>query len=159
MSYNEAQHDHPAGVDLARTLRQILTPAERRLWARLRDRRLNGFKFRRQQPIGRFIVDFCCPGSQVVVEVDGDVHAEQRNYDAERSQWLERNGYRVLRFTNREVCGQLDSVLEAILRACEDRPSPLTPLPPSSGANGMRGLGEGGLQCSLSPSVQGRGLG
>ena len=129
MSYNEAHHNHPPGVDFARALRQTLTPAERRLWARLRDRRLNGFKFRRQHPIGRFIVDFCCSGSQVVVEVDGDVHAEQRNYDAERSQWLEKNGYRVLRFTNREVRGQLDAVLETILRVCEDGPSPPTPLP------------------------------
>lgn len=120
---------HPSGILNARLLRHNLTPAERRLWTRLRDRRLNGFKFRRQHPIGHYVVDFCCPECRLVVEVDGDVHAEQRARDEERTRWLERNGYCVLRFSNREVAGQLYAVLEAILSACEDGPSPPTPLP------------------------------
>ena len=99
-------------------MRQALTPAEQRLWRRLRRRQLNGAHFRRQQPIGPFIVDFCCIQARLVIEVDGHTHAAQREYDAERTRWLSgQRGYRVLRFTNADVEYNLDAVVESILAA------------------------------------------
>lgn len=76
----------------ARELRQELTPAERKLWAALRNKKLNGLKFRRQHPIDRFIVDFYCAAHKLVVEVDGDIHDTQPERDAERSALLEQQG-------------------------------------------------------------------
>ncbi|MBN1137749.1 MAG: DUF559 domain-containing protein [Anaerolineae bacterium] len=105
----------------ARQLRHPQTPAEGVLWARLRDRRLGGYKFRRQHPVGRFIVDFFCDACHLVVEIDGDSHLDQVEYDAERTAWLEAQGYRVIRFTNREVQRQTAAVLEVILQACGER--------------------------------------
>ena len=90
---------------------------ERRLWKHLRYKRLGGLRFRRQHPIGRFIVDFYCPAHRLVVEVDGDSHAEQVEYDHSRTAWLEAHGYQVLRVANRDVLNNLDSVLNAILQA------------------------------------------
>jgi len=113
-----------AGVQQrARELRGELTPAERRLWQHLRRGQLAQLGFRRQYPMGSFIVDFYCPAARVVVEVDGDVHARQAEYDAERTRWLERGrGCRVLRFTNDEVHTQLEAVLESILAAVKAPP-------------------------------------
>ena len=90
---------------------------ERRLWKHLRYRRLNGLRFRRQHPIGRFIVDFYCPAHRLVIELDGASHDEQGEYDESRTVWLEAHGYEVLRFANDDVRDALDRVLEAILRA------------------------------------------
>jgi very-short-patch-repair endonuclease len=104
--------------DRARELRRDQTPAEQKLWARLRNKQVYGLKFRRQHPIGRFIVDFCCIPTKLIIELDGDSHAAQIEYDQERTAWLEERGYRVVRFTNREVTHQLDAVLEAIAREC-----------------------------------------
>ena len=113
----------PAVQQRARALRGELTPAERRLWQQLRCGQLGEFGFRRQYPMGLFIVDFYCPAARVVVEVDGDVHARQVEYDAERTRWLERErGCRVLRFTNDEVRDQLDAVVEAILAVLRTPP-------------------------------------
>ncbi|NPV87346.1 MAG: DUF559 domain-containing protein [Anaerolineae bacterium] len=104
----------------ARRMRQFPTKAEQTLWSHLRQRRLGGFKFRRQHPIGHFIVDFYCPACALVVEIDGSVHSQedQRAYDNERTKHLNALGCRVLRFTNREVLEQLDTVLDAILCNC-----------------------------------------
>jgi very-short-patch-repair endonuclease len=102
----------------AKELRRDQTPAEQKLWARLRARQLFGLKFRRQHPIGRFIVDFCCVSHKLVVEIDGDSHAAQPAYDQARTAWLEQHRYQVPRFTNREVSRQIVAVLEAIARAC-----------------------------------------
>ena len=99
-------------------MRRDQTPAEQRLWARLRGRQLYGLKFRRQHPIGRFIVDFCCVSHKLVIEIDGDSHASQQEYDEDRTTWLEDRGYRVIRFTNREVTLQIVAVLEEIARKC-----------------------------------------
>ena len=107
----------------ARELRRRETPAERVLWARLRNRQLHGLKFRRQHPIGRLIADFCCVSARVIVEVDGPVHDMQRTRDAERSRWLEQRGYAVLRFPNEQVERQLDQVLAAIADTCDARSS------------------------------------
>ena len=102
----------------ARELRRNPTPAEAVLWERLRGRRLRGLKFRRQHPLGRFIADFCCPEHRFVVELDGDVHQMLAERDQERSGQLEELGYRVLRFHNSEVEGNVEAVLEAIAGAC-----------------------------------------
>ncbi|MBN1579453.1 MAG: endonuclease domain-containing protein [Anaerolineae bacterium] len=111
----------PAIRARARQLRQPQTPAERVLWQRLRNRQLGGYKFRRQHPIGRFIVDFYCAECHLAVEIDGDSHLDQVEYDAERTARLEARGYHVIRFTNREVHQQTDSVLEAIFQVCRKR--------------------------------------
>ena len=107
-------------IGRARTLRKHLTEAEQRLWQELKRRQLAGMKFRRQQLIGPFIVDFVCFERRVIVEVDGGQHAEQSQYDADRTRWLEAQGYRVLRFWNNEVLAQTDAVAQAILE-CVDR--------------------------------------
>ena len=99
----------------ARRLRKDLTDAERRLWSILRGRRLNEFKFRRQQPIGSYIVDFVCFERKLVIEVDGSQHQEQVNYDEERTKWLNSQGFEVLRLWNNQVLSDPDSVSEAIL--------------------------------------------
>jgi very-short-patch-repair endonuclease len=105
----------------ARALRRDPTPAERKPWQSLRGRRLDGLQFRRQHPLGPFILDFCCPAHRLVVEVDGDVHAEQVEYDADRTQHLERFGYRVLRVRNDEVLTDMPAVLEQIKSAARSR--------------------------------------
>jgi len=87
----------------AQQLRQDHTAAEAMLWSRLRNRQLDGFKFRRQHPIGRFIVDFCCAEQRLIIEIDGSVHDQQTDYDQARTDALQVAGYRVLRFTNAQV--------------------------------------------------------
>ena len=100
----------------ARQLRKEMTPAERKLWARIRDGQLDGAHFRKQHAVGRFIVDFFCARSRLVIEVDGDSHADRVEYDTERTQWLnEQKHYRVVRFTNDEVSHRIEAVLERIV--------------------------------------------
>ena len=99
----------------ARQLRARQTEAERLLWLLLRDRRLNGAKFRRQVPIGNYIVDFVCQEAKLIVELDGGQHADQVAYDAARSEWLAGVGYRVLRFWNNDLTENEEGVLTAIL--------------------------------------------
>jgi very-short-patch-repair endonuclease len=99
----------------ARELRSTPIDAEIRLWSRLRRKQLDGFRFRRQQPIGPFIVDFFCPEARLVVEVDGGQHNVEEEKDAARTRWLEERGYRVVRFWNNDVLSNTDGVLLAIL--------------------------------------------
>ena len=103
--------------EAARQHRRTPTDSERILWDALRERRVAGLKFRRQQPLGPFIVDFCCAEYRLIIEVDGDSHAEQVEYDAARTNHLESYGYRVLRFRNDDVLVHLDAVLDAIADA------------------------------------------
>ncbi len=105
--------------EAARRLRQQLTPAEDQLWSALRGRQLVGLKFRCQHPVGRFIVDFYCPSCKLVIEVDGDIHTQQKAYDEARTEQLESYGYRVLRFTNEEVLNDLQTVLTCIVQTAE----------------------------------------
>jgi very-short-patch-repair endonuclease len=100
-------------------MRSAMTPAELRLWLRLRNRQLGGLRFRRQAPIGPYIVDFFCPERNLIVEVDGDQHGHESNMkrDAERTRWLQGRGHRVLRFANVEVTNDLDAVYAAISAA------------------------------------------
>jgi very-short-patch-repair endonuclease len=106
----------------AKELRHEMTPAERKLWARLRDSRLAGFHFRRQQMIEPYIVDFYCHQAALVIEVDGGVHLEQEEYDRQRELDLQSLGLRVLRFSNLDVTRHMDTVLEEILHACKQSP-------------------------------------
>jgi len=105
----------------ARELRQNMTPAKLLLWQHLRAGRLQGYHFRRQQIIDRFIVDFYCYKADLVVEVDGGVHLEQQAYDRERELFLRDIGLEVLRFANTEVEHNLEEVLQVILQACRQR--------------------------------------
>ena len=100
----------------ARELRQHLTPAEAKLWNALRRRQLAGLKFRCQHPLGRFIVDFYCPACKLVIEVDGEIHAQQSKYDEARTEHLEAFGYRVLRVANKDVLHNLPTVLVRIIQ-------------------------------------------
>jgi len=98
----------------AKELRKNLTDAEKRLWYLFRDRRFLGYKFRRQHPVGNYIVDFICIEEFLIIEIDGGQHLEKQNEDAKRTQFLKAQGYRVLRFWNDEVLVRTDSVLEVI---------------------------------------------
>src|SRR6266700_976406 len=111
-------------VSTARRLRKNQTDAERILWLRLRDRRLNGLKFRRQVPIGRYVVDFFCADAHLIVEVDGGQHATAD--ETNRTRTLEAMGFLVLRFWNNDVHENIDGVLESIL-IYSIGPNPLTP--------------------------------
>jgi very-short-patch-repair endonuclease len=111
----EMREDKEALRQIARAMRQTMTPAERLLWSHLR-RRLLGFKFRRQVPIGQLIVDFACMSHRIVIEVDGCQHLGDPQ-DRERDRWLAARGFRVLRFQNREVLTEVESVLVRIRRA------------------------------------------
>ena len=100
--------------EFARTLRKHPTRAEDILWQRLRGSRFHGAKFRRQVPFDRFVVDFYCHAAKLVVEIDGVQHEWFADYDEGRTEILERLGVRMLRFTNAEVCDDLDAVLARI---------------------------------------------
>jgi len=102
---------------LARGLRKRSTDAEQLVWQHLRDRRLGGFKFRRQHPIGRYIVDFVCTECRLVVELDGSQHMVNLTADEKRTRDLAQAGYRVLRFWDNDVLRNTDAVLAAILAA------------------------------------------
>jgi very-short-patch-repair endonuclease len=106
---------------IARTLRQNLTDAERRLWSRLRRQQLEGFCFRRQASLGPYVVDFACFAARLVIEVDGGQHSWRSEQDAARRSWLEADGFHVMRFWNNEVFGNLEGVLEAIRRTLQNR--------------------------------------
>ncbi len=107
----------------AKELRRELTPAEKKLWAYLREGQLDGAHFRKQHAVGTYIVDFFCAKAKLVIEVDGDSHADQVEYDAQRTAWLnEQKHYRVLRFTNDDVHRHLDAVMQAIRAALQEPP-------------------------------------
>ena len=111
-------------LERAKSLRRALTDQERKLWGALRDRRLGGFKFRKQQPIGPFIADFVCQERRLIVEADGSQHAESDS-DAARDAFLNGKGYRVLRVWNKDVTYNLSGVLTAILAALSDPHPPI----------------------------------
>ncbi|HEY7978252.1 MAG TPA: DUF559 domain-containing protein [Rhizomicrobium sp.] len=108
---------------------------EKLVWAELRNRKLGGFKFKRQVLIGGYIVDFVCLDRKLIVELDGPLHAERRGYDGARDRFLESQGYKVLRFTNDETGGDFATTLQIIRHELKQRPS----LSPTGG----EGRGEG----------------
>ncbi len=128
----------------ARDLRQHMPDSEQRLWYHLRNKRLAGYKFRRQHPIGHYYADFACLDPKLIIEADGSQHLQQEHHDTERTQYLKTQGFQVLRFWNNEVLAQTDAVLETIYQALithSNSPSP------SKKSN------------NKSPSPSGRGVG
>ena len=116
----------PAVRVRARNFRKGQTDAERKLWSRLRARQLNSIKFRRQHPIGQYIVDFCCTDYRLVIELDGGHHVQQADEDLRRTAMLVQRGYRVLRFWDHEVLKDIDAVLQEIYTVISyPHPSPL----------------------------------
>ena len=101
-------------LERARSLRSNQTEAEQRLWYYLRARRFSGLKFKRQKPVGNYIVDFVCFSPKLIVEVDGSQHAEQEQYDDRRDRWLRNEGFIVPRFWNNQVLGDTEAVLGSI---------------------------------------------
>lgn len=112
----------PVKVERAKELRQHMTPEEIVLWQHLRANHLNGLHFRRQAALAGFIVDFYCARARLVIELDGSVHDDQVEADAERDAILESHGLRVLRIRNHEVRQDLSGVLNRIAAACETGP-------------------------------------
>jgi very-short-patch-repair endonuclease len=111
-------------TEAARELRKNMTDAERILWMRLKAKQLDGLKFRRQEQIGLFVADFVCFEKGIIIEADGGQHAIEREKDAERTQWLNAQGYTVLRFWNNDILTNIEGVMETIRSACIEPPSP-----------------------------------
>ena len=105
----------------AKELHREMTPAETKLWAHLRAHRMGNVHFRNQHAIGNYVVDFCAPRRRLVIELDGSQHLEQEEYDRERTAFLESKGYRVLRFWNQDVIKNVDSVLNVVYDALNER--------------------------------------
>jgi very-short-patch-repair endonuclease len=105
-------------IAIARALRTSSADVENLLWQQLRGKQFAGLKFRRQQPIDNYIVDFVCFEKRVVIEVDGGQHASKRDKDAERDECLIRNGFKILRFWNNEVLQNMNGVSEVIRNSC-----------------------------------------
>jgi very-short-patch-repair endonuclease len=119
----------------ARAMRINQTNAEKLLWSRLRRRSIGDMRFRRQPPLYGFITDFCCLERRLVIELDGDSHAEQPDYDAWRTERLVQRGFRVLRFFNEEVKNNLEGVIEAIWQAVQAPPPLPSPVSNNGGGN------------------------
>ena len=113
-----SQRSNPKTKHRAVELRKELTPTEAKLWARLRNDQL-GVNFRRQHAVGNYITDFCSPKTKLIIELDGSQHLEQEEYDQERTEYLEEQGYKVLRFWNNEVTNNIEGVILTIMQALE----------------------------------------
>jgi len=109
-------------------LRKNMTDAEQRLWSCLKRKQVNDYKFRRQFPLGRYIVDFVCLEARLIIEVDGGQHAEQAGHDEMRDKWLASQRFRVLRFWNNDVLRETDAVVEKIARALNAPPPHPSPV-------------------------------
>ena len=114
-------------TDRARTLRSNMTETERRIWSRLRNRNIDGYKFRRQFPVGPYFVDFICMSARLAIEVDGPLH--EVNADQRKTEWLNRAGYRVLRIPVNRVDESLDDVIHGIYLELTQPSLPLTNTP------------------------------
>ncbi|MGN6983469.1 endonuclease domain-containing protein [Neisseria sp. P0008.S010] len=112
--------DNPALHQRSKAMRQKMSEAEAKLWQHLRAGRLNGHKFRRQQPMGNYIVDFMCVTPKLIVEADGGQHTERAAYDHARTAYLNSLGFTVLRFWNHEILQQTNDVLAEILRMLQE---------------------------------------
>ena len=116
-------------ISTARHLRKNLTDVEQILWRHIRGRQLLECKFRRQSPIGKYIVDFVCFENRLVIELDGGQHARKRGYDHQRDQWLHSQGFKVIRFWNHEVIQNIEAVIQVIVKNITPHPD----LPPQGG--------------------------
>jgi very-short-patch-repair endonuclease len=117
------RRSNPQTKHRAIELRRESTPAEQKLWSRLRNDQL-GVTFRRQHAIGKYIPDFCSPKAKLIIELDGSQHLIQEEYDTERTKYLESLGYMVLRFWNNDVMNDIESVIRAIIQAMEAEQHP-----------------------------------
>ena len=142
-------------IKTAKALRKRSTDVERLLWRYLRAKQIGGLKFRRQQPIGQYIVDFACFEKKIVIEVDGGQHAVERRKDTERDEWLRSQGFKVLRFWNNEVLTNTQGVLEIIRISCLSHP-PLNPLPSREGKREGRPTSREGKEKERLPSREGK---
>jgi very-short-patch-repair endonuclease len=142
----------PIQRERSRQLRATMTDAERKLWSVLRDRQLEGLRFRRQFPLKQFIVDFVCLEVCLIVEVDGGQHDEQRTDDTARDRLLKERGFQVMRVWNNDVMKNIEGVAEAILQAAR-HPHPV--LPPSRGKG--RSLDARAHSDPLLPPSRGKG--
>ena len=121
-------------TNVAKRLRHEMTDAERVLWREVRAHRFAGFKFKRQEPLGLYVVDFVCYEAKLIVELDGGQHANQQEADAERTRWLESRGFRVVRFWNNDVLANIEGVMQEIEKELSAHTSPPSPSPhPSDG--------------------------
>ncbi len=120
----------------AKSLRKEATDTEQLLWCHLKAKRFGGIKFRRQQPIGKYIVDFVSFEKKMIIELDGGQHTskDERQKDCRRDECLQAQGYRILRFWDHEVLTSIEAVMEVIRTNCSDHP-PLDPLPSREGKN------------------------
>jgi len=112
------QRSNPKTKHSAIQLRKVSTPAERKLWSRIRNDQL-GVTFRRQHAVGNYIPDFCSPKAKLIIELDGSGHLDQQEYDEERTKYFEAIGYKVIRFWNNDVMKDIDSVIRAIMLVTE----------------------------------------
>ena len=113
-------------VSKARILRNNMTMAEKILWSRLKEKKINGYKFRRQQPIFDYIVDFYCHDLRLIIEVDGEMHSlpENKKHDSKRDNILKINGYHIIRLSNVEVETEVNSAINKIISYISDNLSP-----------------------------------
>lgn len=107
---------------LARTLRKSQTPQEQKIWNLLRNRQLFGYKFKRQYPIGNYIVDFVCRERKLIIEIDGGQHNTSKNieYDSQRSEFLQSRGFTVIRFWNNDIDNNIEGVYKEITKSLEN---------------------------------------
>ena len=145
---------------LQRKLRTEPTDAEHRLWQYLRGRQIEGCKFRRQHPFGDYILDFACLDKKLAIELDGSQHADRAEYDAERTKYVEKAGFGVLRFWNNEVFENIEGVVEVIIAALnkqEATPSPPNPSGPAQRAGRSVGLRGSAAQAGRPHPLEGEG--
>ncbi len=109
-----AKRTTASGYDHAKLLRKEPTPAEIKLWEYIRKNNLEGVYFRRQHAIGKYVTDFCAPKAKLIIELDGSPHVENGEYDKERTNYLEKKGYKVIRFWNNRVMTDIEGVLDDI---------------------------------------------
>jgi very-short-patch-repair endonuclease len=136
----------------AREMRHAPAVTEKHFWNEVRDRKLDGHKFRRQYLIGPYIADYVCVEKKLIVELDGVLHQDRAGYDNARDEFLRRQGYRVIRFKNEDFADDMYGTLEYILRELGDTPSPRPSPPLREGEGGVRGN-------TLAPAQRGRGQG
>jgi very-short-patch-repair endonuclease len=121
----------------AREMRGRMTDAEALLWMLLRNRRIAGAKFRRQHPVGRYILDFCCDEKKLGIELDGGQHGEAIGYDQQRDSWLQTHGIRILRFWNNQMLAETEVVMEVIYRAIVESENKAVKAPPPQAGEGL----------------------
>lgn len=129
---------------LAKKLRKTPTDAEMRLWYYLHKKQLDGLRLKRQEPIGSYIADFVCPSRMLIVEVDGGQHAQRQDKDAQRTEWLTDQGYRVIRFWNNDVMKNIEGVLTEIRNEAESMRQQKYTAPPSTSLRSVTSPSEEG---------------